>query len=174
MAQGSLLHAGDKMLLLLIKVQTNFLQALHTTALPWLKNKNEWQISYTQDNHIAEAILASPKAVSKQKAGVCACVDNRMCECDRDWVAVCWAAGQKNSWSHPQESKLQKLEGVRLLACRSRNINPRVQAMMDGRWADGEAGLECKDSGLKRTQFELWANTARQNRGSSTQEIHQQ
>lgn len=59
------------MLLLLIKVQTNFVQALHTTALPRLKNKNERQISYTRDNHIAEANLASPKAVSKQKAGVC-------------------------------------------------------------------------------------------------------
>lgn len=59
------------MLLLLIKVQTNFLQALHTTALPRLKNKNEQQISYAQDNHIAEGNLASPKTVSKQKAGVC-------------------------------------------------------------------------------------------------------
>lgn len=146
------------MLLLLIKVQTNFLQALHRTALTWLKNKNEQQISSTQANHIAEANLASPKAVTKQKAEVCVCVSNRVCEYDRDWVAVCWAAGQKNRWSHPRESKLQKLEGVRLLACWSRNINPRVQAVVDGRWADGEAGLECKD-GLERALFELWANS---------------
>lgn len=159
------------MLLLLIKVQTNFLQTLHRTALPRLKNKNEKQIFYTQPNHTAEAILASPKAVSKQKAGACVCVSNTACEYERDWVAVCWAAGQKNSWSHPQESKLQKLEGVKLLACRSRNINPRVQAVVDGRWADGEAGLECEDGGLERTLFKLWANTAQQNRGRSTKGI---
>lgn len=72
------------MLLLLIKGQTNFLQTLHRTALPRLKNKNEKQISYTQANHIAEINLASPKAVSKQKAGVCVCVSNTVCEYDRD------------------------------------------------------------------------------------------
>lgn len=42
---------------------------------------------------------------------------------------------------------------------------------MDSRWADGEAGLECKDGiDLERTLFNLWANAAQQNKGSSTQE----
>lgn len=157
------------MLLLLIKVQTNFLQALHRTALTWLKNKNEQQISSTQANHIAEANLASPKAVTKQKAEVCVCVSNRVCEYDRDWVAVCWAAGQKNRWSHPRESKLQSLResdcwhaGVGTLIPECRQWWTAGEQMGRQVWSAKTAWNEpCLSSG----------QTVQQNRGSSTKGI---